>query len=167
MSKGPEKNFLFQCRNLRFQSCVISHSWNVLLKHLTSLEMSWNALEICCYLLKCFKLLNAWNAWDHFETARIVFVLCCHRVETCAQRVSRALEMCSWNTCNSLKPLEKLLKCIAISWNALNSWNSWKVWFKSNSNRRHSQNLADAFYQVRGLIGAAAMSEVHTVLPVL
>jgi len=32
-------------------------SWNVLLKHLLSLDISWNTLETNCYLLKCLKLL--------------------------------------------------------------------------------------------------------------
>jgi len=43
------------------QSCMISHSWNMLLKLLKlllSLAISWNALEMCCYLLKLLKLLT-------------------------------------------------------------------------------------------------------------
>jgi len=42
-----------------FQSCVIGHSWNMLLKLLKlllSLEISWNTLETCCCLLKLLKL---------------------------------------------------------------------------------------------------------------
>jgi len=38
-----------------FQSCVVSHSWNMLLKLLIPLATSWNALEMRCYLLKRLK----------------------------------------------------------------------------------------------------------------
>jgi len=42
------------------------------------------------------------------------------------------LETCSWNSCHLLKPLEMLLKCVAISWNAWNAWHSWNSWCSWN-----------------------------------
>jgi len=119
------KNCLQQDPAKIIQSCVISHSWNMLLKLLLSLETSWNALKTSCYLLKLLKCAwNSWNPWNS-SNARHAIIKCKTPFNSILKLERRPmlfkLLKRSWNSCHLLKPLEMCLKWVDVSWN---SWNA-------------------------------------------
>jgi len=96
-------------RARRFKS--FKSSWNVLLKLLTTLAVSWNTLEMCCYLLKRLKLVMLLKLLKRFWNP-------CRRASGNFASLSvRARRFKSFKS--SWNVLLKLLTTLAISWNTL------------------------------------------------